>query len=288
MKNKQEQDLDNVIDIAQYRKKAAKCKKPAAKNNRVTEHAAQELIYDAWEEGNISARIRLAKRALILFPDCADAYNLLATDAAKSLAEAKDYYQKGTEAGRRALGEKIFKEADGHFWGMIETRPYMRSCAGLMQCLWDEGKHDDAIHQAKEMLKLNRNDNQGIRYILIAYLANIERYAELDKFMNKGDYNNDWMAEWLYTRALLCFVKNGASKKAAKELAVALQRNIHVPKYLTAKKRIPRVLPDSITVGREDEAFCYAAANVSAWKKVPGALDWLKEQAMQTGNDTKG
>jgi len=36
-------------------------------------------------------------------------------------------------------------------------------------------------------------------------------------------------------------------------------------------------------MGGEDEAFCYAAANISAWKKVSGALDWLK---VQTGIKT--
>ena len=283
MNSKQEKRPGNVVEIEKYRKKAVQGKaqsvKPTAKNNRVAERAAQELIYDAWEESVRRERIRLAKRALVIFPDCADAYNLLAEDAAKSPAEAKEYYQKGMEAGRRALGEKSFAEESGCFWGMLETRPYMRARAGLMQCLWDEGNYDAAINHARELLRLNTNDNQGIRYILITYLAVLGRYDDLDKFMNKGDYNNDCMAEWLYTRALLCFVKNGASKKAEKELAVALQRNIHVPKYLTGKKPIPRALPDSITVGGENEAFCYAAANIDAWKKVPGALAWLVARA---------
>jgi hypothetical protein len=55
--------------------------------------------------------------------------------------------------------------------------------------------------------------------------------------------------------------------------------NRHVPKYLTGKKAIPLILPDSVTMGGEDEAFCYAAANINAWKKAQGALDWLKTQA---------
>ena len=275
----QEQNFDNVADIKEYMKKMMKGNAPSRKSNKEAAHQAQELIYDAWEESRKTVRIRLAQKAISIYPDCADAYNLLAEDVAKSLEEAREYYENGMAAGRRALGEKIFKEDSGHFWGMIETRPYMRSRAGLMQCLWDLGQFDDAIAQAKEMLKLNINDNQGIRYILIAYLATTGRYDELDNFMNKGDYNGDCMAEWLYTKALLSFVKNGASKKAEKELAAALQRNAHVPKYLTGKKPIPRVLPDSIMVGGEDEAFCYAGANINAWKKAQGALDWLKAQA---------
>ncbi|HDS05661.1 MAG TPA: hypothetical protein ENN95_01340, partial [Deltaproteobacteria bacterium] len=225
-----------------------------------------------------SEMIKLAKRALIIFPDCADAYNLLAEVAAKSLEEAKEYYRKGMEAGRRALGEKIFKEDSGYFWGLLETRPYMRSRAGLMQCLWEEGNHDEAIGHARELLRLNKNDNQGIRYVLITYLACLGRYDDLDNFMSSPEYENDGMAEWLYTKALLYFAKTGDTSKARKVLSDALKMNRHVPKYLLGEKKVPRLLPDSITVGGEDEAYCYAAGNIRAWEKVTGALAWLYEQ----------
>lgn len=242
------------------------------------ERQAQELIYDAWEENKKNTRIRLAKKALSIFPDCADAYNLLATDAAKSLEESREYYEKGIAAGRRALGEKKFKDGEGHFWGILETRPYMRSRAGLMQCLWDSGAYDDAIGHARKMLKLNPNDNQGIRYILIGYLAELGRYDELGKFMNGPGYRNDCAADWLYTRVLLSLVKNNDSEESRRALAEALKMNAHVPKYLTGKKAIPRILPDSVTMGGEDEAFCYAATNINGWKKAAGALDWLTAQ----------
>jgi tetratricopeptide (TPR) repeat protein len=287
MKKKQEQNFENVVDFSEYRKNTTKSKKPSAKINRESEHAAQELVYDAWDENNKRERIRLAKRALLIFPDCADAYNLLAEDAAKSPEEAREYYRKGMDAGRRAVGEKIFKEDSGYFWGMLETRPYMRARAGLMQCLWEEGNHNEAIGHARELLRLSTNDNQGIRYILIAYLAGLGRYDELESFMNGPAYKDDGMAEWLYTKALLLFVRTGDTPKARKALSTALKMNKHVPKYLTGEKKIPRLLPDSITVGGEDESYCYAAGNILAWNKAPGALDWLKEQAMRTGSDTK-
>ena len=38
-----------------------------------------------------------------------------------------DYYAKGVEAGELALGPKGFKQYAGHFWGFLETRPYMRA-----------------------------------------------------------------------------------------------------------------------------------------------------------------
>jgi tetratricopeptide (TPR) repeat protein len=278
MKDAPKPKSGNVVDFTHYRQKVVKSKKPPVKVNREAKYAAQELIYDAWETANKKTRISLAKKALLLFPDCADAYNLLAEDVAKSLEESKEYYRQGMEAGRRALGEKLFKEGGGHFWGMLDTRPYMRARAGLMECLWEQGNHDEAIGHARELLRLNTNDNQGIRYILITYLACLGRYDELEGFMN-GPYKNDGMAEWLYTKALLLFMRTGDTAKARKGLSDALKMNSHVPAYLLGEKKVPHFLPDKITVGGEDEAYCYAAGNIPAWEKAPGALDWLKKQA---------
>jgi len=240
---------------------------------------AQDIMYEAWEAETSKERIKLAKEALSISPDCADVYNLLAEEEAETFEEAKELYQKGVEAGRRALGEKIFKEDRGHFWGYTPTRPYMRSRAGLMECLWELGEYDEAISHAKEMLKLNRSDNQGIRYILVGYLAELGRYDDLEKFMDKGGYRNDCMAEWLYTKALLAFVKEGDSEDARKELKIAIDRNKYAPLYLIGRKPIPRYLPDRIAMGGEDEGYCYAARNIKAWKRVSGAIEWLREQA---------
>lgn len=249
---------------------------PAASPKSAVEFA-QDIMYEAWEAESKKERIKLAKEALSISLDCADAYNLLAEEDAGTLEEAKDLYQKGVEAGRRGLGEKIFKEGGGNFWGYTQTRPYMCSRAGLMECLWELGEHDEAISHAREMLKLNRSDNQGIRYILIAYLAEIGRYDEIEKIMNKGVYKNDCVAEWLYTKALVMFVKEGDSENARKELKAALKRNKYAPEYLIGKKSIPKVLPDRITMGGEDEGFCYAWRYGKAWKKVPKAIDWLMD-----------
>lgn len=47
-------------------------------------------------------RLALAHTALATSPDCADAYVLLAEEAADTVARALEYYQKGVEAGERA------------------------------------------------------------------------------------------------------------------------------------------------------------------------------------------
>ena len=82
-----------------------------------------------------------------------------------------------------------------------------------------------------------------------------------------------------YTQVLLSFVKKGASEEAEKDLKIALKSNRYVPDYLAGKEPIPKVLPDTMTMGGEDEGFCCAARSIKAWKKAPGAIDWLKEKA---------
>jgi len=48
-------------------------------------------MYEAWEASNPRRRVSLAKKALALSADCADAYVILATATAKTLDEAIDF-----------------------------------------------------------------------------------------------------------------------------------------------------------------------------------------------------
>ncbi|HAH05282.1 MAG TPA: hypothetical protein DCM05_01975 [Elusimicrobia bacterium] len=217
----------------------------------------------------------MAERALAISRDCADAYNLLAEEEAGSAEDALDLYRKAIEAGERALGPRFFKDNAGHFWGILETRPYMRARAALARCLWELKSHDEALGHYHEMLRLNPGDNQGIRYIVLSCLGELGRFDEMGKFMGGPRYKDDCAAEWLYTKALLAFVREGASAEASAALRSALKQNKHALDYLTGKKSIPRRLPDRITMGGEDEGYCYASSFLAAWKRVPGALEWL-------------
>lgn len=154
----------------------------------------------------------------------------------------------------------------------------MRARLGLAHCLWRLGEYDEAISHYREMLKLNPCDNQGIRYILATSLAELERYDELEKFLNSREYKNDGGTDWLWTKALLTFVRKGDSEEAVRQLKDALKENPYVPQYLTGKKKIPADLLDMITIGGEYEAVVYASVAIRAWQKVPGLIEWLKQQ----------
>jgi len=81
------------------------------------------------------ARVALAGEALSLSPLCADAYVILAAETAVSDKERRDLFARGVETGELALGPEGFEEYAGSFWGLLETRPYMRARTGLADAL---------------------------------------------------------------------------------------------------------------------------------------------------------
>jgi len=234
---------------------------------------AQDLMYEAFDARG-ARRVALAHEALAISPDCADAYVLLAEDTASSLEEARELLEKGVAAGERALGPVSFEEDVGHFWGILETRPYMRACAALAETLWALDRREEAVEHQRELLRLNPNDNQGIRYRQAEWLLWLEHDEELDGLF--AAYEDDGAAAFVYARALTAFRRQGDSAEARRLLVAAEGQNPFVPGYLTGRKRLPKRLPDYIGFGDDNEAVDYAASAAALWASVPGALAWLE------------
>ena len=193
--------------------------------------AAQEIMFDAWETEDPRKRVALAREALKVSPDCADAYVLLAEETAKTAEAAIELYGQGVAAGARALGDAAFVEDVGAFWGLLETRPYMRARLGLALALWDAGRAEEAIANGAEMLRLNPGDNQGVRYLVLNWLQRAGRDTEAESLLRR--YKDDGGTEWAWSAALAAFRRHGGDRAAArKALARAIEANPHVPPYL--------------------------------------------------------
>jgi tetratricopeptide (TPR) repeat protein len=247
---------------------------------RSASEQAQDIMYKAWESSNRTQRLKLARKALDISADCADAYVLLAQENTKTPAEARAFYEQGVAAGERALQDE-FEELRGHFWGFIETRPYMRARLGLAQCLWELGELDAAVAHMGAMLELNPNDNQGVRYLYITLLLELEDSQRLEKLLKQ--YPDDWSAYWKYGVALHEFRKKGRRNKTDKLLADAIAYNPHVPPFLLGKKKLPKQTAGYYSPGDQNEAVDYVMDGIRPWAKTEGALDWLRE--MVEGQD---
>ena len=235
---------------------------------------AQDVMYEAWEQTSSRSRIALARKALSISPLCADAYVLLAEENARNLEEAQDLYAKGIEAGELALGPEGFAEYEGAFWGFLETRPYMRARLGLTLTLLKLGDENGAISHFRDMLRLNPNDNQGVRYLLAGCLLRRGEDAALKELL--ASYEDEGSAFWLYTRALLAFRAGGEDDERAAKLAQeAWAANEHVPAILAGTKPPVPSKEGYITMGGPDEATDYVTECGPAWHNTPGAIAWL-------------
>jgi tetratricopeptide (TPR) repeat protein len=234
---------------------------------------AQELLYDAFEEPNRKKRLELVHKALSIYPNSPDAYNILGEEAG-TLEEALTWYKKGVEAGEKELGKKFFAENAGHFWGLIETRPYMRAKENYARTLWEMGKKEKVVEQYEEMLRLNPNDNQGVRYLLTsAYLA-LKQYEKAETLMKQYD---EPTAHVMYSKLFLSYMKQGINDVTKRVLDEAIDSNPHVIDYLLKKKKLPRHMPAYYGFGDESEAIIYVMENGDLWWSEPKLLEWLQK-----------
>jgi tetratricopeptide (TPR) repeat protein len=247
-------------------------------------HAAQDIMYDAWECGTKRERVALAKQALGISELCADAWLMLAEDEAKGVIEKRAVLEKavaaGDEAVRRVLGEDAFEEEEGNFWGILETRPYMRARAALAECLWEMGDRDEAVAHWRDMLRLCPNDNMGIRHVLAPKLLHLTLFEATRELLH--EYEEPDFAEWGYTDALLKFKQGGATSGATKALTAAIKKNPHVPAYLLGEKHLPNQTPPHYALGSKDEAILYVLSSLETWTSTKGALTWLSDTAKNT------
>jgi tetratricopeptide (TPR) repeat protein len=235
---------------------------------------AMDLALDALDEPEPEARDRLARAALVLDPDCADAFLVLAEDA-RGRKEALELFEAALAAAERALGPDHIEAARGEFWLDHDTRPYMRAREGLAHTLWTLGRREQAADHLRAMLDLNPNDNQGVRYTLASWLLSLDRDDELDALLRR--YEEDDSATWAYTRALLGFRRGGDTPGARRLLDEAVRVNRHVPAVLLGERPLPAELPGSYVPGSDEEAVLYAASGLAAWKSTPGAITWLRQ-----------
>jgi tetratricopeptide (TPR) repeat protein len=235
---------------------------------------AQDIVYDAFDAWG-RKQLQLVRQALQICPDCADAYVILA-ERCPDVEKSRDLYAEGVAAGERALGKEFFEQEAGRFWGMLQTRPYMRARLGLAQCLERLGNLEEAAEHYRELLRLNANDNQGVRDLLLPCLLKMNADDEAEALLKK--YKGDkLMAVWSYARALLTFRQKGDTATARNHLRNALSVNRHVPKYLLDEE-LPELLPSGYSLGSKEEAIICAEQLIDAWEATAGAIDWLKSQ----------
>ena len=131
---------------------------------------SEKRIERAFEQGSVAKARRMLIEAIRLDPGHTKASAILIEDW--PIEEKIQVTRELLRIERESLGAKTFKEGEGHFWGLFETRPFMRRLITLFDLLRRAGDTRSAIACAEESLRLCTSDNVGARGPLLGlYLA---------------------------------------------------------------------------------------------------------------------
>jgi tetratricopeptide (TPR) repeat protein len=247
--------------------------------------AAEALVFRAYETEDFEQRVRLARQAIEICPFCAEAFVCLA-EVAPTARDAETIYRMGATAGESALGGASgLAGYEGRFWSDLDTRPSMRARLGLARAMWINGKHDEAIRECCQLLRLNPNDNQGVRYVLCFYYASTDQDELWQQLLD--EYGEDATAEWAFSRALLAFRRDGDTPEACELLQRAHRANPHVALYVLSDLELPKELPSYVQIGGQTEAVSYATQFSRTWRDSPGSLTWMRRTLQISLADTE-
>lgn len=158
----------------------------------ITEETAQtaddlmELAEQKYEEGDEKGALRLARKAQKMDPDNLDIDLFLMAGEEGDLDKTLRKFQRILEKGKNILEKQgCFQEDVGHFWQVLETRPYIRVKGQYVLLLAHAGKLKKAVQEAEDIIRLNESDNLGMRYVLMHLYAALEDAESAQKLLEK-------------------------------------------------------------------------------------------------------
>ncbi|WP_223788549.1 tetratricopeptide repeat protein [Marinicella meishanensis] len=238
---------------------------------------SQELYLQALESDSIVTCKRLLIKAINLDPKNVDVLVYLA-DLEDDAEAAKLQYLRAIDVYESENGKGFFEDNTGVFWLNHGTRPFMRALAGLADCHSYFEEYQASIDIYQRMLKLNSDDNLGVRYPLSSLYLRMNQLDEFSLLIDR--YEDDAMTAFLFNRALYCFMKGGRTNEADHLLAQAHQQNHHVIQFLLFKKDPPDenyIENDYVILGSEEEAISYVMENMDLWHRSQEVIAWLED-----------
>lgn len=166
-------------------------------NIRFTREPMDEFdcLERAWNSENPEEALMYAKKALKFNKNNLDAQQFVAEITAESDDDLQKKYARLIKKAEKQLTADGFFDDDaiGSFWGIWETRPYMRLRAAYMEHLVHMGKRRKAILECEELIRLSENDNMGVRFKLMHLYAFYEDELSALKLFKKYDGGSQTM-----------------------------------------------------------------------------------------------
>jgi len=109
------------------------------------------------------------------------------------------YGEKGDDRRRTEVTKLAFEKTKKEFpqwpeemlWGHMSNRAYMRAIQYMGELYWDSGEDEKAIKLFRLLLKMNPNDNQGVRYEIAGLYAGITG-DDINRMFDESNENQNW------------------------------------------------------------------------------------------------
>ena len=216
---------------------------------------AYDLLEKASNAKSKKEAISLAKKAYNTSNACFDA-KLFLFDLEENMVKANKILDDSLAFEKKRLEQEGYfdKENIGHFYGIYETRPYIRGLYIKVKTLSEAGKYKKAIEVCKEILKLNNHDNTGVRYMLMALYALLEEEKPMLDLYKK--YKEDHL-EMLFPLFVLYYKKED-NVKAKKYLDKINKANKSFVKYYKGTIKLEdNAMAGYYSKGEASEVFMY-------------------------------
>ena len=189
---------------------------------------ARDLLKKAQETDSMAKAAKYAMEAYKVCPDLLEPL-LFCVKVEEDPLKKHELLDKGLENEKKRLEKENYftKNRIGHFYQLFDTRSYIDGLNLKAQLLAYDGKFKQAMNVCKEIIRLNKNDNTGARYILMAIYACLEEEKEMLKLYEK--YPEECL-EMLFPFFAL-YYKLGDEKKAKEYLERINKANPHFIEY---------------------------------------------------------
>jgi hypothetical protein len=159
-------------------------------------------------------------------------------------------------------------------WVIVENRSALRGLVRGFQWYIARGEREPALATAERLVRLNRDDDHCVRFILMNEYLRGGRDEQALALAEQ--YPRDLAPETRFG-AVLALVRLQRMQEAERALHTARCDLPKTAEYLLpARVRRPKLHQGTIAAGGDDQAWFYRDEMRSVWQQTPGALEWLR------------
>lgn len=201
----------------------------------VTDDNAED-VYDYLE---LADRVRSKKKKLEylhkakeLDPDNFDVLTQIEVFQSKDTLEMMERLKVLVRQGKQKMKEAgYYKHEMGEFWLDLDARPYMRMLMTYTHALIQCQMFSQAISVAETMMKLDAEDHQGVRFLLMHLYAYREDEMHAIRLARKNREEAEFSSMFLLPLSILYF-KLGDWAKAEKYMRTLQEKNKDFKKFV--------------------------------------------------------